>query len=338
MIEQVIHVIDTHTSGEPTRIIVGGLPRIKGNTMLEKRAYFEEHYDPIRTMILREPRGHRNMFGAALVEPVDPVADLGVIFMSTGTYPRAYPYMCGHGTIGIISAAIELGMVRKREPLTEVHLDTPDGLVTGWATVECGKVIRVEFENVPAFVYRKDLTVSLDEIGEFHVDIAFNAGFFVLCSAKTLGIPLAAEHASPLSKRCMDLRDAVNETIQPDVKGKSHFRTIDIVELFGEPDHPEAHCKSVVVFGSGQIDRSPCGTGTSAKMAALHARGQLNIGETFINESITGTLFEGRIADAYEEDGYVKILPRISSSAFITGINQLICHEEDPLKYGFQLE
>lgn len=332
-----VNVIDTHTAGEPTRIIVGGLPLIRGNTMLEKRAYFEDHCDPIRTMTLREPRGHRDMFGAALVEPVDPTADLGVIFMSTGDYPRAYPYMCGHGTIGIISAAVQLGMVRKKEPLTEVRLDTPDGLVTGWATVDGGKVVKVEFENVPAFVYKKNMPVSFHPFDDLRVDIAFNGGFFVLCSAKALGYPIVPGQADRLSKLCIELRDAVNETIQPDLQRKSYCKTIDVVELFDAPSHPKAHCKSVVVLGAGQIDRSPCGTGTSAKMAALHARGELEIGEIFINESITGTLFEGRIVKEYVEDGFVKVIPRISASAYITGINQLICHEEDPLKYGFQL-
>lgn len=337
MIEKMINVIDTHTAGEPTRIVVGGLPLVRGNSMLEKRAYFEAHYDPIRTMILREPRGHRDMFGAVLVEPVDPAADLGVIFMSTGDYPRAYPYMCGHGTIGIISAAVELGFVEKKEPLTEVRLDTPDGLVTGWATVDGGRVISVEFENVPAFLYKKDLHVSFHHVSELIVDIAFNGGFFVLCPAGALDVFIVPDQAGQLSKLCLELRDAVNATIRPDLKDKSYFKTVDVVELFDDPDHPEAHCKSVVVLGSGQIDRSPCGTGTSAKMAALYSRGKLKIGEIFINESITGTLFNGRIIRTYEEDGFVKVIPRISSSAYITGINQLICHEEDPLKYGFQL-
>jgi len=160
MIDRVISIIDTHTAGEPTRIIVGGLPRIRGNSMLEKRDYFEKNYDQIRTMILREPRGHNDMFGAALVEPVHPDADLGVIFLSTGDYPRAYPYMCGYGAISLISAAVELGMVKKTAPLTKVLLDTPDGLVTGWATVKNDPVIDVEIENVPAFLHKKDLQIS----------------------------------------------------------------------------------------------------------------------------------------------------------------------------------
>lgn len=337
MIDRVISVIDTHTAGEPTRIIVGGLPRIKGNSMLEKRDYFEKNYDQIRTMILREPRGHNDMFGVALVEPVNPDADLGVIFLSTGNYPRAYPYMCGHGTIGLISAAVELGMVKAKEPLTEVLLDTPDGLVKGWATIENYRVVNVEIENVPAFLYRKDLRIKLDGIGEVIVDIAFNGGFFVLCPAKALGLSIAADQAGRLSKRCLELRDAVNETIRIDYEEKSYFKTVDVVELYAEPDHPEAHCKNVVVFGAGQVDRSPCGTGTSAKMAALYTRGELNIDEVFISESITGAIFKGRVVHAYEESGFVKVIPRISSQAYITGINQLISQREDPMKYGFRL-
>jgi len=337
MIDRVISVIDTHTAGEPTRIIVGGLPRIRGQSMLEKRNDFEKNYDQIRTMILREPRGHNDMFGAALVEPVNPDADLGVIFMSTGDYPRAYPYMCGHGAIGLISAAVELGMVKRTEPVTKVLLDTPDGLVRGWATVKNDQVIEVEIENVPAFLYQKDLPVKIDGMGEVLVDIAFNAGFFILCPAKALGLSIVPEQASRLSKHCLKLRDAVNEAIRVEFKEKSYFKTADVVELYDKPDHPDAHCKNVVVFGAGQIDRSPCGTGTSAKMACLFARGELKINEIFINESSTGTVFRGRVVNAYEENGFLKVIPRISSQAYITGINQLISHKEDPMKFGLQL-
>jgi len=337
MIDRVISVIDTHTAGEPTRIIVGGLPRIRGQSMLEKRNDFEKNYDPIRTMILREPRGHNDMFGAALVEPVNPDADLGVIFMSTGDYPRAYPYMCGHGAIGLISAAVELGMVKRTEPVTKVLLDTPDGLVRGWATVKNDQVIEVEIENVPAFLYQKDLAVEIEGKGEILVDIAFNAGFFVLCPAKALGLSIVPEQASRLSKHCLKLRDAVNKAIRIDFKEKSYFKTVDVVELYDKPDHPDAHCKNVVVFGAGQMDRSPCGTGTSAKMACLFARGELKVNEVFTHESITGTLFRGRVVNAYEENGFLKVIPRISSQAYITGINQLISHKEDPMKFGLQL-
>jgi proline racemase len=337
MIDRVISVIDTHTAGEPTLIIIGGLPRIRGQSMLEKRNNFEKDYDQIRTMILREPRGHNDMFGAALVEPVNPDADLGVIFMSTGDYPRAYPYMCGHGAIGLVSAAAELGMVKRTEPLTKVVLDTPDGLVVGWATVENDQVIDVEIENVPAFLYQKDLPVKIDGMGEITVDIAFNGGFFILCPAKALGLSIVPEQASRLSEHCLKLRDAVNEAIRIDFKEKSYFKTVDVIELYDKPDHPDAHCKNVVVFGAGQVDRSPCGTGTSAKMACLFARGELDIDEVFIHESITGTLFRGRVVRAYEENGFLKVIPRISSQAYITGINQLISHKEDPIKFGLQL-
>jgi len=336
-IDRILSVIDTHTAGEPTRIITGGLPRIKGNSMLEKRNYFEEHFDDIRTMVLLEPRGHTNMFGAALLEPVHPMADLGVIFMSTGKFPQAYPYMCGHGTIGIFTIAVELGMVKKKEPVTQITMDTPDGLVKGWVKLENGKITEVEIESIPAFLFQKDVVVDVPGFNHIKVDIAYNGGFFALCPAKSLGLDISPSNAALLSRKGIALRDAVNKTIKIDFKEKPHFKTVDVIEFYGDPENPDAHCKNVVIFGTGQVDRSPCGTGTSAKMATLYSKGQLKLNEPFIHESIIGTLFKGRIINAYQENGYTKVVPRIASLSHITGINHLISQKDDPLKNGFQL-
>jgi len=336
-IDRIISVIDTHTAGEPTRIITGGLPRIRGNSMLEKRNYFAENFDDIRTMVLREPRGHNDMFGAALVEPVNPMADLGVIFMSTGNFPQAYPYMCGHGTIGIFTIAVELGMVKKKEPVTSIAMDTPDGLVKGWVKIKNDVVTEVEIESIPAFSYKENVVVNGPGFNDIRVDIAYNSGFFALCPAKSLGLKICPANASLLSQKAIELRDVINKTIQIDFIEKSHFKTVDVIEFFDDPENPKAHCKNVVIFGAGQVDRSPCGTGTSAKMAVLYSKGLLNLNEPFVHESIIGTLFKGKIIDAYEESGYTRIVPRIASSAQIIGINQLISEKSDPLKNGFQL-
>ncbi|MCF8139429.1 MAG: proline racemase family protein [Desulfotignum sp.] len=338
-IERVINVIDTHTAGEPTRIVTGGLPAIKGRSMLEKRNYFEKNYDHLRTFLLREPRGHNDMFGAALLEPCHPEADLGVVFMSTGNYPQAYPYMCGHGTIGIFTVAVEVGLVDKKAPVTEICMETPDGLVKGWVTLENDIINEVEIESVPAFVYQQNVEVPMAGHGTIMVDISYNGGFCALCPVQALGIlRIDPSEASLLSKKGVELRKAINEIFKIDFKEKPHYKTVDVIEFYDEPDHPDAHCKNVVIFGSGQIDRSPCGTGTSAKMAALYARGKLGIQELFVHESITGTLFKGRITEVFKENGYTKIIPRVASTAHITGFNQLVAEKQDPLKAGFQLK
>lgn len=336
-IDRMLSVVDTHTAGEPTRIIIGGLPTIKGNSMLEKRNYFEENFDDIRTMVLREPRGHNDMFGAALVEPVNPMADLGVIFMSAGNFPHAYPYMCGHGTIGIFTIAVELGMVKKKEPVTDITMDTPDGLVKGWVKIENDTITEVEIESIPAFLYKKDVVVDVLGFNDIKVDIAYNGGFFALCPAKSLGLNISSSNVPLLSRKGIELRDAINRKIKIDFQEKPHLKTVDVIEFFDDPENPKAHCKNVVIFGTGQVDRSPCGTGTSAKMATLYSKGQLGLNELFVHESIIGTLFKGKIINAYEENGYTKVVPRIASLAQITGINQLISQKDDTLKSGFQL-
>lgn len=337
LIERVITVIDSHTAGEPTRIITGGLPPIKGKTMVEKRNYFEDNFDYIRTMVMREPRGHRDMFGAALVEPVHESCDLGVIFLSTGNSPQAYPYMCGHGTIGLISAAIETGMIPKREPVTQVAVDTPDGIVVGRARLENGEVMEVEFDSVPAFLYKADLEVDVPGIGMVKVDIAFSGGFFVMASAKDFGVSILPQNASQLSNLGLRLRDAVNRSFQVDLPEKPYFKTVDVVELSEAPNGQCPHYKNVVILGDGQVDRSPCGTGTSAKMAVLFSKGKLKKGEEFTHQSITGTIFKGRIKDTFEKEGFNQVINSISSPAYITGFNQLIATKNDPLKDGFNL-
>lgn len=269
LIERVISVIDTHTAGEPTGIITGGLPKIKGATMVEKRNFFEKNFDQIRTMAMREPRGHRDMFGAALVEPVHESCDFEVIFLSTGDFPQAYPYMCGHGTISLIAAVIETGMIPKKEPITQVTIDTPDGIVIGRAVIKNGEVKEVEFDSVPAFLYKSDLEINMPGVGLVKVDIAFSGGLFVMASAKDFGFSIIPKNASHISRLGVSLREEVNKSFQVNLPNKPYFTTVDVIEFSEAPNECHPYYKNVVVFGDGQVDRSPCGTGTSAKMAVL---------------------------------------------------------------------
>lgn len=340
LVKRLISVVDTHTGGEPTRIIVGGLPLLKGKTMMEKRNYFEENYDDIRTMVMREPRGHKDMFAAALVEPVNEDSDYGVIFLSTADYPEGYPMMCGHGTIGIATVLIELGMIEKKEPITTITLDTPGGVVKAHARVENGKLIDVRFESIPAYVLKKDVSINVPGIGEVTTDIVVSGNVFAIVPVERFGLSVEPQNTAELTRLGLFLRDEFNKAIQIEVPGRakhlSIINQVDFSEKLADTNPP--YYRNVLIFGSGSVDRSPCGTGTSAKMAALHAKGKLKEGQEFCNQSITGTVFKGTIKEVFTEDGYIKVVNSIASPAYITGFNQLIVTEDDPFGNGFQLE
>ncbi len=328
-----LHAIDSHTAGDPTRILIGGLPTIKGKTMPEKKAYLEQHLDHIRTAVMLEPRGHNDMFGSILTNPTVDEADFGIIFMDGGGYLN----MCGHGTIGAVTAAIETGMVEMVEPVTKVVLEAPAGIVRAEAEVKNGKVQKVAFVNVPAFLYKKDQKVVLDG-KEITFDISFGGSFFAIVNAKQLGLEIKPENTTALTDIALKLRDVINAEIEIQHPTLAHIKTVDLVEIFDEPTHPEATYKNVVIFGQGQVDRSPCGTGTSAKMATLHAKGELKVGEKFVYESILGTLFYGEVVGTDKVGEYDAVIPKVAGSAYITGFNHFVIDETDPVKYGFVLK
>lgn len=329
-----IHAIDSHTMGEPTRVVVGGVPNIPGKTLPEKKAYLEENMDYLRRAIMHEPRGHNDMFGSILLQPVSDEADIGIIFMDGGGYLN----MCGHGTIGASTIAIESGMVPKVEPYTELTLEAPAGLIRVKAAIENGKVKEVSFRNVPAFLYKEDVKINVPEIGEITLDISFGGSFFAIVDAKQLGIKITPENATKLKDIGLKIRDIVNKEIEIQHPTLKHIKTVDLVEIYDEPTNPEATLKNVVVFGEGQVDRSPCGTGTSAKMATLFAKGKLKEGELFVYESIIGTMFKGRVVGTTKVGDFDAVIPEITGSAYITGFNTFVIDEDDPMKYGFSLK
>lgn len=330
---RIINAVDSHTMGEPTRIVTGGIPAIPGKTMLDKKMYLEENLDHFRSGIMLEPRGHNDMFGAIITSPISEEADLGVIFMDGGGYLN----MCGHGTIGTMTVALETGIIPMVEPITKVVLEAPAGLVRGDVAVKNGRVQDVSFENVPSFLYKQDVEIEVPEIGKVTLDIAFGGSFFAIVSAKKLGVEVKPANIQKLNKLGMKIRDIVNDTIKIQHPELSDIDTVDLVEIYDEPTHPEANYKNVVIFGQGQVDRSPCGTGTSAKMATLYAKGMLKEGETFVYESILGTLFKGRIVGKAKVGDIDAIIPEITGSAYITGFNQLVFDSADPLNDGFIL-
>ncbi|WP_077368525.1 proline racemase [Anaerosalibacter sp. Marseille-P3206] len=328
-----INVVDTHTMGEPTRILVGGLPVIPGNTMPEKKKYLEENMDHIRTMLMHEPRGHKDMFGAIITQPTCQEADIGVIFMDGGGYLN----MCGHGSIGVSTMLVETGMVEKVEPVTEIVLEAPAGLIKARVEVENGKVKGTSITNVPSFLYKEDLEIEVPNVGKVKLDISFGGSFFALVNAKELGMKVDLENVNELVDIGMAIRDILNRDVNILHPEKPHIKTIDLVEIYDLPSTKGADLKNVVIFGMGQVDRSPCGTGTSAKLATLYAKGKIGIDEPFVYESITGTTFRGRVVKETKIGEYSGIVPEITGRAYITGFNQIVVDPDDPFKDGFLL-
>ena len=323
--------IDTHTMGEFTRVVVGGFPKIPGNTMIEKRNYIAEHYDQYRKALMFEPRGHKDMFGAIVLEPIHKEADYGVLFMESETYTN----MCGHGSIGTATALVEAGLVDVREPYTDVVLDTAAGLVRARVKVEQGRAAEVTITNVPSFLYKDNLEIDIDG---YHIPyaISFGGQFIPLVDARKLGIEICTDNIPFFT----DIGIKMLEKIPQEVD--IHHPSVDIhevttLEFYDERSTSQADMKNIVVFGKHQVDRSPCGTGTCAKMAMMYAHGTLGLHQTLINESVIGTLFRGELIDEVEEGEFHAVIPQITGSAYVTGVANYLIDSRDPLKYGFLL-
>ena len=329
-----IQTVESHTMGEPTRIVIGGLPKIPGKTMPDKMKYLQKNMDYLRTMLMLEPRGHNDMSGAIYTDPVNDEADIGVIFMDGGGYLN----MCGHGSIGAATCAVEMGIVPVTEPYTNVVLETPAGLIRARVKVENGKAKEASIVNVPAFLYKKDVVVNVSEVGKVALDISFGGSFFALVKASDLNIEIIPENAAKLTDIGMRIINAVNEQVEMQHPVLKHIKTVDLCEFYGAPKSADADIQNVVIFGQGQLDRSPCGTGTSAKLADLYARGELKVGDSIVNESIICTKFVGKILSATKVGEFDAIVPDITGSAYITGFSQYLVDPDDPVKYGFILK
>ena len=314
---RVFHAVDSHTEGMPTRVVTGGVGVLPGDTMLERKLRFEREQDHVRTLLMHEPRGHGAMSGAILQPPTRPDADWGVVFIEvSGCLP-----MCGHGTIGVATVLVETGMVAVTEPETIVRLDVPAGLVEARVAVRDGRARGVTIRNVPAFLLARD-----QEALGIPYDLAFGGNFYAIAPAAAAGLTVAPEHAGALIARGLELMAAVGEPVhprEPGIRGCRH-----VIWTSDEPDG-----RSAVAIHPGWVDRSPCGTGTSARMAMLHARGELALGESFVHRSIIGTAFEGRLVE--EVDGGV--VPEITGRAWITGMGQYLLDPEDPFPHGFRV-
>lgn len=299
--------------------------------MAEKWNYAREHMDHLRRSLMHEPRGHRDMFGAIVTSPCRPEADWGLMYMDSGGFLT----MCGHGTIGTAISLVQMGIVETKEPETIIVFDTPAGLVRAHVCIEEGRAVSAWIQNVPAFLYRSDVPLDVPGVGKIEIDIAFGGNFFALVDAEKLDLTIDPANAKQIVALGLLVRDAVNDQVKIQHPVEKHINKVELTEITGPASSPEAHARNVVVFGKGSFDRSPCGTGTCARMATLHAKGELRIGEPFVHESILGTLFNGQLMGETTVGEKQAVIPRIGGSAYITGIQQFVIDPADPLKDGF---
>jgi proline racemase len=317
-----IDAVDSHTEGMPTRVVTGGVDPIPGATMLDRKLHFEAEMDDLRLLLMREPRGHGAMSGAILQPPTRPDADWGVLFIEvSGCLP-----MCGHGTIGVATVLVETGMVPTQEPETLVRLDTPAGLVEARVAVSGGRATAVTLRNVPSFLYERER-----RLGDLTVDIAFGGNFYAFVPVDDLDPANAREYID----RGAEIMAAVNE--DPPVHPLDERITGCRHVVFHAPGRDGAHARNATSIHPGWLDRSPCGTGTSARMALLHARGELAIGQDFVNESLIGTRFTGRLVGETAVGDLPAVVPEITGRAWVTGSGEYLLHADDPFPAGFAL-
>ena len=324
-----VTTVDSHTAGEPTRVVVSGLDPAINNipTMVERQAWLEKHYDALRTSLMQEPRGHQAMFGAVLTEPVSPEAAAGVIFM----YPSAYADMCGHGTIGVVTTLIEMGVVQPSGERTEVILDTPAGLVKTVARVEDDRVCSVDLINVPAY-FLEAVEAELPELGRIPVHLSYGGNFFGIVEAKGVGLSVKVADLGQLNSIAHRIMKEVNKQMlfNHPFTGQTKLERIRFVD--GE--HNESN---VVIHEGGVIDRSPCGTGTCAQMAWEYASGLKPLGVSSSYYSIVKTKFSGKLLEETGFAGRRAVIPQVTGTAYITGVHDFIMSPDDPLRNGFSL-
>ncbi len=340
---RMIQAVDAHACGEHGRVIVGGVLDVPGGTMFDKMQHLRNHADGLRKLMLREPRGYPAANCNLILPPTHPQADAGFVIMEQTEYPG----MSGTNTICVTTVLLETGMVPMREPVTELTLESPAGLIRVRADCAGGKVRQVTFRNVPAFAVHLDRQIDVPHLGAVTVDVAYGGMFYVLSEAEPLGLRLTPDEGRDIVRISEMIKAAAREqlpVVHPEQPG---FAGITIAVLSGPPTHPKAHSKNAVTVSTGEldwdrpatwtgaIDRSPCGTGTCAKMAALHAKGRLGLNEDFHHEGILGTIFTGRLVEETQVGPYRAVVPTIGGRAWITGFSNYVLAEDDPFPEGF---
>jgi proline racemase len=322
--------VDSHTEGMPTRVVTGGVGVVPGATMNDRRLYFIERLDHIRRLLVNEPRGHAAMSGAILQPPTRPDADWGVLYIEvSGCLP-----MCGHGTIGVATVLVETGMVEVVEPVTTIRLDTPAGLVTARVHVSDGHADAVTLENVPSFSVRLDERIEVPGLGGVPYSLAFGGNFYAMVHLDDIGLPFDRARQEEILSAGLAIMRAVNEQAppsHPEIDGVDHCHHVEFIA----PGSTARHSRHAMAIHPGWFDRSPCGTGTSARMAELWARGELPLHRDFLNESFIGSRFTGRLVAETTVAGIPAVVPTITGRAWVTGVGQYLLDPADPFPEGF---
>jgi len=328
--------IEAHAAGEPLRIVVDGLSEIPGATILERRRFLRDNLDYVRQALMWEPRGHYNMYGCVVTPPVSSEADFGVLFM----HNEGYSTMCGHGVIALVTVLVESGAVKVEGEEAKVNLDTPAGLVRATAHLEDGHVVKVSFLNVPSFLYARDLAIEVPGYGRVVCDVAWGGAFYAVLPAARVGLRVVPEQTAALVAAGEAIKRAVNAVLP--VK---HPFEEDLSFLYGTiltdaPEETSHHSRNICVFAKAEVDRSPTGTGVSARLAVHHARGEITRGESIVIESILGrhSTFSGRVVAETRVSPFPAVIPEVSGSAFITGRCEFVIDPRDPLGRGFLVE
>jgi len=323
--------VDTHTAGEPLRIILGGFPELPGATMLDRRRFAKEWHEGLRRALMWEPRGHADMYGCLVVPHTSPRGDIGVLFM----HNEGYSTMCGHGIIAVTTALLQTGVLPAHEPESLVRIDTPAGFVEAWAKVKKGLVGEVSFINVRSFVSALDQEIEIPGHGTVKYDLAYGGAFYAYVDAEQFGFKLLPDEAEELIKLGRTIKDAVQIKNPPTHPLDPELAFVYGTIFVGAAHDEGTHSRNVCVFADGEVDRSPTGTGVAGRLAIHYERGEVHLKEEIVIESILGTKFRGRVLGEAPVGSRNAITPEITGQAYVTGRNELMIDPRDPLADGF---
>jgi proline racemase len=328
-----ISTIDSHTAGEPTRLVVNGIGPLPGSTVQEKRLHFMQNLDHVRKRLTWEPRGHRGMFTAVVTKPISPGASFGLIYMD----PRRYPFLCGHGTIGAVASLIDIGYISFPDGEQSVIVDTPSGPMNISVNIKNSKAEAVTLRMVPSFVYKTGQRFSIAGYDGLEGETVCVGGFFIMVNASQINLGLEPENARQLIDLGMNIIEEANRQLTVAHPERPEVKSIDVVEFYNDVKNGSRHSRGIVIYGESHMDRSPCGTGTTAKMTLLHHLGHLKIGEEYTNAGPLGTEFTGRLITKTTLGSQPAVVAEITGSAQITGFHQFVLDNKDPFPEGYLL-